>query len=86
MATPGSLVGTGFQAFHPFLMAMTTLISCAALGWLGSGLVRGFAVTLAIGVMLSLFTALTCTRTLMRLLSATQPCVNPLFLAASSQP
>ena len=47
---------------------VTTLISCIALGWLGSGLVRGFAVTLSVGVLLSLFTALTCTRTLLRLL------------------
>jgi preprotein translocase subunit SecD len=66
---------------------LTTLISCAALGWLGSGLVRGFAVTLAIGVMLSLFTALTCTRTLLRLvLSYPTLRRTNLFLAASSQP
>lgn len=66
---------------------LTTLISCAALGWLGSGLVRGFAVTLAIGVMLSLFTALTCTRTLLRLALSYPALRRPsLFLAASSQP
>ena len=61
-------VDTGFsRAFSSIFDGhLTTLISCAALGWLGSGLVRGFAVTLAIGVLLSLFTALTCTRTLMR--------------------
>ncbi len=44
---------------------ITTLISCGALYWLGTGLVRGFAVTLAIGVMISMFTAITCSRTLM---------------------
>ena len=66
---------------------LTTLISCAALGWLGSGLVRGFAVTLAIGVMLSLFTALTCTRTLLRLVLSYPALRRPnLFLAANSQP
>ncbi len=47
---------------------VTGLISCAALFFLGTGLVKGFAVTLAIGLLLSLFTALTCTRTLLRLL------------------
>ena len=47
---------------------VTGLISCAALFFLGTGLVRGFAVTLAIGLLLSLFTALTCTRTLLKLL------------------
>jgi preprotein translocase subunit SecD len=47
---------------------VTGLISCAALFFFGTGLVRGFAVTLAIGLLLSLFTALTCTRTLLKLL------------------
>ena len=47
---------------------VTTLISCIALFALGTGLVKGFAVTLGIGVLLSLFSALTCTRTLLRVL------------------
>ncbi|MEA5423008.1 MULTISPECIES: protein translocase subunit SecD [unclassified Synechococcus] len=47
---------------------VTGLISCVALFALGTGLVKGFAVTLGIGLLLSLFTALTCTRTLLRLL------------------
>jgi preprotein translocase subunit SecD len=49
---------------------VTGLISCAALFALGTGLVKGFAVTLAIGLLLSLFTALTCTRTILRLLTS----------------
>ncbi len=47
---------------------VTTLISCGALFFLGSGLVKGYAVTLAVGVLLSLFTSLTCTRTFLLLL------------------
>lgn len=47
---------------------VTTLISCGALFFLGSGLVKGYAVTLAVGVALSLFTSLTCTRTFLLLL------------------
>jgi preprotein translocase subunit SecD len=47
---------------------VTGLISCAALFALGTGLVKGFAVTLAIGLLLSLFTSLTCTRSLIRVL------------------
>lgn len=43
---------------------VTTLISCATLFWLGSGLVKGFAVTLAVGVVVSMFTAITCSRAL----------------------
>jgi preprotein translocase subunit SecD len=58
-------VESGFsRAFSSILDSnVTTLIACAALFWLGSGLVKGFAVTLAIGVLVSLFTALSCTRT-----------------------
>ena len=56
--------GGFYRAFSSILDSnVTTLIACAALFWLGSGLVKGFAVTLAIGVLISLFTALTCTRT-----------------------
>lgn len=44
---------------------VTTLIAAAVLGVLGSGTVKGFAVTLAIGVVLSMFTALVISRLLM---------------------
>lgn len=55
-----------FRAFSSILDSnVTTLIACASLGYFGSGLVRGFAVTLAIGVAVSMFTALTCSRTFM---------------------
>jgi preprotein translocase subunit SecD len=47
---------------------VTTLISCLALFSLGTGFVKGFAVTLGIGVLLSLFSSLVCTRVLLRLL------------------
>jgi preprotein translocase subunit SecD len=62
-------VESGFyRAFSSILDSnVTTLIACAALFWLGSGLVKGFALTLAIGVGVSMFTALTCSRTLMLL-------------------
>lgn len=53
-----------YRAFSSILDSnVTTLIACAALFWLGSGLVKGFALTLAIGVVISMFTALTCSRT-----------------------
>ncbi|MDC7280198.1 protein translocase subunit SecDF [Butyrivibrio fibrisolvens] len=41
---------------------ITTLIAAAVLGILGSGSVKGFAITLALGVVLSMFTALVITR------------------------
>jgi preprotein translocase subunit SecD len=57
-----------YRAFSSILDSnVTTLIACAALFWLGSGLVKGFALTLAIGVLISMFTALTCSRTFLLL-------------------
>ncbi|MDA0717104.1 MAG: protein translocase subunit SecD [Cyanobacteria bacterium] len=63
-------IDTGFAlAFSSIVDGqVTTLISCIALFTLGTGLVKGFAVTLGIGVLLSLFSSLTCTRTLLRVL------------------
>src|SRR4028118_459743 len=60
-------VESGFyRAFSSILDGnVTTVIACAALFWLGSGLVKGFALTLALGVGVSMFTALTCSRTLL---------------------
>lgn len=60
-------VESGFyRAFSSILDGnVTTVIACAALFWLGAGLVKGFAVTLALGVLVSMFTALTCSRTLL---------------------
>lgn len=55
-----------YRAFSSILDGnITTLIACLVLFWLGSGLVKGFALTLAIGVSISMFTALTCSRTLL---------------------
>ena len=60
-------VESGFyRAFSSILDSnVTTLIACGALFFLGTGLVKGFALTLAIGVVISMFTAVTCSRTLM---------------------
>ena len=62
-------VESGFyRAFSSILDSnVTTLISCGALFWLGTGLVKGFALTLALGILVSMFTALTCSRTLLLL-------------------
>ncbi len=57
--------------FHKALSAIidgnvTTLIAAAVLYFLGSGTVRGFAQTLAIGILLSMFTSLVITRWFMK--------------------
>lgn len=51
---------------------ISSLITAAILYYGTSGLVRGFAVTLAIGILVSLFTAITVSRTFLRLLVGTR--------------
>ena len=46
----------------------TTILASAVLYYFGTGAVRGFAITLALGVFISLFTAVTVTRYMLRLL------------------
>ncbi|MCI0479505.1 protein translocase subunit SecD, partial [Candidatus Uhrbacteria bacterium] len=48
---------------------ITTLISCAVLYWFSSSVIKGFALTLAIGILLSMFTAVVATRTILRFVS-----------------
>jgi len=47
---------------------ISSLMTAAILYFFGTGLIRGFALTLAIGVLVSMFTAITITRTLLRLM------------------
>ncbi|MEL6327392.1 MAG: protein translocase subunit SecD [Cyanobacteria bacterium J06626_23] len=60
-------VESGFdRAFSSiFDSGVTTLIACAALFFFGVGLVKGFALTLGIGVAVSVLTAFFCSRTLL---------------------
>ena len=44
---------------------VTTLIAAAVLGFMGTGSIKGFAQTLALGIVLSMFTALVVTRVLL---------------------
>ncbi len=54
---------------------INSLIACTVLFLFGTAIVKGFAVTLAIGVVVSMFTAITATRTLLHLV----PKYNGLF-------
>ena len=80
-------IDTGFaRAFSSIFDGhITGLISCSALFFLGTGLVKGFAVTLAIGLLLSLFTALTCTRSLLRLLMSYPALRRPTYFVPAAQ-
>ena len=60
-------IKSGFQkAFSAILDGnVTTLIAAFVLNWLGTGSVKGFAQTLALGIVLSMFTALVVSRFIM---------------------
>ena len=62
--TVKSAIKTGFaKALSAIIDGnVTTLIAAAVLYWRGSGTVKGFATTLAIGIVLSMFTALFVTK------------------------
>lgn len=42
---------------------VSSLITCVILFWLGTSVIKGFALTLAIGILISMFSAITVTRT-----------------------
>ena len=56
---------------------VTTLMAAAILFYLGTGPIKGFAVTLALGVLLSMFTAITVTKYLLRFLIYSRFTQNP---------
>ena len=62
--SPISALDSGFSRAMSAIVDsnLTTLISALFLYWLGTGPVRGFAVTLAIGIITTMFTAVTVTR------------------------
>ena len=86
-----SAINLGFNRAWPAIRDgnVSTLITCAILFWfadaLGATIVQGFAVALAIGVGVSMFSAITVSRTLLRLMAATALARRPgLFLPAGA--
>lgn len=67
----GSAIDEGFKrAWNSIRDSnFTSLISCAILFYTSSSLIKGFAFTLALGVLVSMFSAITVSRTLLRLVS-----------------
>jgi len=76
--TFGAAVEAGFdRAWTAILDAnVTTLITAAVLYWLGTSLIKGFAVMLFIGIACSLFTAVTVTRWLLTMVQV--PWIQPM--------
>lgn len=80
--TIGAATSAGFKkAFRAvFDCNMTTIITAIILFWAASGSIKGFALTLGIGVALSMFTAVLVTRSMLSLLSGWRPFRNPRLL------
>ena len=68
-ATPQAAINAGYErAWGTILDAnITTLIAGISLFWLGSGPVRGFAVVLCLGILTSMFSAVTVSRAMANL-------------------
>lgn len=62
---------------------VTTLITCVILYFLGTGVVQGFALTLGIGVLVSMFTAITVTRNFMHIVFGTGELKYPALFGLS---
>ena len=71
--TPRAAVDAGYRnATRTIVDAnVTTLIAAGVLLWFGTGPILGFAVTLSIGILSSMFTALVMTRVIMEWWSQT---------------
>lgn len=65
----GVAIEEGFARAWPSIRDsnVSSLITCFILAWFGTSLVKGFAITLALGILMSMFSAITVTRTLTRL-------------------
>jgi SecD/SecF fusion protein len=73
--TPISAIDAGFQrAFVTIADSQLTTLACALIMfWLGSGPIRGFAVTLTIGILTSIFASVTVVRLLISYWLKAQP-------------
>lgn len=86
--TMRSSMEAGFKrAFTTIFDANTSvMITAIILMVLGSGPVKGFAITLALGVIVSMFTAITVSRTLLRILIECQFTNHPFWFGSNVSP
>ena len=64
---------------------ITTLITAAVLYYFGASRIQGFAITLAIGIIASMFTAIVVTRILLNLITNANPNLGPSFFGAGGK-
>ncbi len=72
--TPQAAIHAGYERAWATILDsnLTTLIAGIALFWLGSGPVRGFAVVLCLGILTSMFSAVTISRAMVNLIYGRQ--------------
>ncbi|MCL0100470.1 protein translocase subunit SecD [Peptococcaceae bacterium] len=77
-------VRSGFKrAFRAILDAnVTTLIAAGVLFYFGTGVIKGFGLTLMIGILVSMFTAITLTRLMLQLVVDSRIVKNPKLYGA----
>jgi preprotein translocase subunit SecD len=91
--TVGAAIEAGFHRAWPSIRDsnVSTLITCGILFWFGSNfgasIVMGFAFTLAIGVLVSMFSAIVVTRSFLRVVVGRRAVLNPaLFGMPAARP
>ncbi|MBI3115180.1 MAG: protein translocase subunit SecD [Candidatus Kerfeldbacteria bacterium] len=79
----GDAVEEGFQRAWLSIRDsnVSSLITTFILAWFGTGIIKGFAITLAIGILVSMFSAVTIARTLLRLTAKRWLQRHPKFLS-----
>lgn len=90
LATGASVKQSVKAGFHNALSAVidgnvTTLIAALVLGIFGTGTIKGFAITLAIGIVLSVFTALVVSQSVLNVV-VTLGMSNPKFFGKERKP
>src|SRR5438093_10167409 len=90
--TVGAAIEAGFGRAWPSIRDsnVSTLITCGILFWFGSNfgasIVMGFALTLALGVATSMFSAIFVTRTFLRVVVGRRPVVDPALFGLPRPP
>lgn len=71
-------IATGFERAWSSIRDsnLSSLITCAILFYFGNSIIRGFALMLAIGILISMFTAINVTRSFLRTLNGTKVSQN----------
>ncbi|HLF12321.1 MAG TPA: protein translocase subunit SecD [Gammaproteobacteria bacterium] len=86
--TPQASIRAGFDKAYTTIVDsnLTTLIAAIVLFMFGTGPIKGFAVTLSLGILTSMFTAITVTRSLVNWVYGSRPHVKSLSIGGRAPP